>query len=201
MWAATKAKGLELGASVGGWFKDIMGIASPSKVFREFGLMLGLGLQKGIEDSAGAVKGAVDTLGTATKNSAFDTAKSVIGSMNTMFEGSKPLAIAQALINTWQGATEALKLPFPANIGAFAASVATGMRAVQSIKSTSKSGGGGAAASSAATQSAPTTSNVKTMSIGLSGDGVMSGVASGIKDQLGPMLNEAFENGWKPVFV
>jgi hypothetical protein len=67
-----------------------------------------------------------------------------------MFEGSKGIAAAQALVNTWAGATEALKLPFPANLAAFAKVAATGLAAVRSIQSArpgSAGGAGGGAAS------------------------------------------------------
>jgi hypothetical protein len=52
------------------------------------------------------------------------------------------LGIAQALINAWVGASEALKLPFPANMAAFASVLATGLNAVANIRRVSSSGGG-----------------------------------------------------------
>lgn len=54
----------------------------------------------------------------------------------------KGLSIAQALIAAYTGAAEALKLPFPANVAAFAGVLAKGLGAVASIKSVSTSGGG-----------------------------------------------------------
>jgi len=71
----------------------------------------------------------------------------------------KGLSIAQALIAAYTGAAEALKLPFPANIAAFAGVLAKGLGAVASIKSIKSGssgggapggGGGGGGASSAA---------------------------------------------------
>jgi hypothetical protein len=70
--------------------------------------------------------------------------------MGQLFKGSKVIAIAQALINAWQGATEALKLPFPSNLAAFASVLATGLGAVQSIKSTNPGSSTGAGAPAAA---------------------------------------------------
>lgn len=67
-----------------------------------------------------------------------------IGALSQLFNKSKPLAIASALVNTWQGMTEALKLPFPKNIAAAATTLATGMNAVRNIRSTSPGGGGSA---------------------------------------------------------
>ena len=62
------------------------------------------------------------------------------GKKNTAL--AKAFGIAQALINTYVGATEALKLPFPANIAAFAAVMAKGIAAVAQISSVNTSGGG-----------------------------------------------------------
>jgi hypothetical protein len=62
------------------------------------------------------------------------------GKKNTAL--AKAFGIAQALINTYTGATEALKLPFPANLAAFAAVMAKGLAAVAQISSVNTSGGG-----------------------------------------------------------
>ena len=59
---------------------------------------------------------------------------------------------AEALINTYVGASEALKLPFPANIAAAASIVSAGLGFVAAIKSGS---GGGASAPSGAAASVP----------------------------------------------
>ena len=63
---------------------------------------------------------------------------------------------AQALIATWTGAAEALKLPFPENLFAFAKVLATGFKAVEAIKGVNVNGGGatGAPGASAATPQA-----------------------------------------------
>lgn len=62
---------------------------------------------------------------------------------------TQALGVAQALINAYVGATEALKLPFPANLAAFAKVLATGLSAVASIRRVSTRGGGGATAGAA----------------------------------------------------
>lgn len=71
----------------------------------------------------------------------------------------KGLSIAQALIAAYTGAAEALKLPYPANIAAFANVLAQGLGAVASIRSVGRGstgggapvgGGGGAGAAAAA---------------------------------------------------
>lgn len=55
---------------------------------------------------------------------------------------AKAFGIAQALISTFQGAAEALKLPFPANLAAYASVLAQGMTAVASIRKVNENGGG-----------------------------------------------------------
>ncbi len=56
---------------------------------------------------------------------------------------AKVFGIAQALISTFQGAARALTLPYPANLAAYASTLAQGMSAVASIKGVSENGGGG----------------------------------------------------------
>jgi len=55
---------------------------------------------------------------------------------------AKVFGIAQALISTFQGAARALTLPFPANLAAYATTLAQGLSAVSAIKGVSDSGGG-----------------------------------------------------------
>ena len=59
---------------------------------------------------------------------------------------SKVFGAAQALISTFQGSAEALKLPFPANLVAAATVAAKGLSLVAAIKGVSKGGGGGGGA-------------------------------------------------------
>lgn len=78
-------------------------------------------------------------------------ASDFFGSMAQIFEMggkkttkiAKVFAIAQALISTFQGAAKALTLPFPANLAAYATTLAQGLSAVASIKSINENGGGG----------------------------------------------------------
>jgi hypothetical protein len=55
---------------------------------------------------------------------------------------SKILSAAQAFVNTLAGASEALRLPFPANLAAAAKVISTGLGFVAAIRGTSSSGGG-----------------------------------------------------------
>jgi len=58
---------------------------------------------------------------------------------------AKVFGAAQALISAYQGAAEALKLPFPANIAAAATVLAKGIGFVNAIRSVNSGGGGGGA--------------------------------------------------------
>jgi hypothetical protein len=59
------------------------------------------------------------------------------------FEAAKKIRIAEAVINTFAGATNALRLPFPKNLAALAKVIATGKKQIQTIKSATPGGGGG----------------------------------------------------------
>lgn len=64
--------------------------------------------------------------------------------LTTLFSDSKPIAIAAALMSTYQGAANALAtVPYPANIAAAATVVASGIAQVNNIRSTNVGGGGG----------------------------------------------------------
>jgi uncharacterized membrane protein YphA (DoxX/SURF4 family) len=123
-------------------------INSPSRVFQRIGKFIGQGLAGGISDSQAMVATAVGTLGTAAEQSTSQMVSGVLGSLGALFNGSKKFAAAQALVNAWAGASEALKLPFPANLAAFAKVLATGLGAVKNINSAKPgaTGGGGSAA-------------------------------------------------------
>jgi hypothetical protein len=187
-------------SSIGNRFKGALGIESPSKVFHEFGMNIGEGLRNGINDSFGMVRSAVQGLGDVVTSGAFDMAKGVVDAMGQMFQGSKPIAAAQALINTFQGITEALKLPFPASLAAAARVAAQGFAAVRGIQSArpGSSGGasagaaGGSGASGGSTQQqaqAPTT----TFQFTLQNDSF--GFGENFARQLVDQLNEASRNG------
>jgi len=98
--------------------------------------------KKHADDLAKIRQETMDTTLSKTANM-FGSLYSMMGSFgkkNTAL--AKAFGIAQALINTYTGATEALKLPFPANLAAFAAVMAKGLAAVAQISSVNTSGGG-----------------------------------------------------------
>lgn len=75
---------------------------------------------------------------------------------------AKMFGIAQALISTFQGAAKALTLPFPANLAAYATTLAQGMSAVAAIRGVSESGsnsGSSSGSSSGSTSSSASTSS------------------------------------------
>lgn len=63
--------------------------------------------------------------------------------LGSLFEENKGVAIASAIINTLEGITAALKLPFPLNWAQGAAVAAAGFAQVAKIRSTTKSSSGG----------------------------------------------------------
>ena len=184
-------------SSIGSAFRERLGIQSPSTVFHEFGMNIGEGLRNGIQDSFGMVRSAVQGLGDQVTSGAFDMASGVVDAMGQMFQGSKPIAAAQALINTFQGITEALKLPFPASLAAAARVAAQGFAAVRGIQSARPGSGaisggaaaGGASATTSAQQQAPTT----TFQFTLQNDPL--GFGEQFARQMIEQLNEAQRNG------
>lgn len=81
-----------------------------------------------------------------------------IGALTALFGESKALAIAQALINTYEGITAGVKLGYPAAIPAVAFAAATGFAAVRNILKTNKGSGGAGDSSSTSTATPVTTS-------------------------------------------
>jgi uncharacterized protein YjgD (DUF1641 family) len=80
-----------------------------------------------------------------------DAASAISGALAMVFEKNKGVAIANALVNTYQAVTKALasNVGYPMNFALAAAAAAQGFAAVRSIQSTSKSSGGGGAAPAA----------------------------------------------------
>ena len=118
------------------------------------------------------------------------------------FKLAKVAGAAQALISTFQGAAEALKLPFPANLSAAAAVTAKGLGLVAAIKGVSSSGtsgggGGGAGAAAAAPVAAQSPLNVRLSGLG-AGDSITGGQLSSLFDRL---QNEAGDRGLQVSFA
>jgi uncharacterized membrane protein YphA (DoxX/SURF4 family) len=195
-WESVKASIAEKIDWLPNWVKDRLGIASPSRVFMEIGENIGQGMAIGIENSFGLVQSAVQGLGQQVTNGAFDMANGVVAAMGQMFEGSKPIAAAQALINTFQGISEALKLPFPGNLFAAARVAAQGFAAVRGIQSArpgsavgsaAAAGGGGSAPAQSQMQQMPT----QTLRFDFGGQNTMG------MEQMVNLLNDAYDRGYR----
>jgi TP901 family phage tail tape measure protein len=123
-------------------------------------------------------------------NAYASAAAGIASDLGKVFEGNKAVAIATALINTYQAVTNAwANVPWPLNIAAAAAALAAGMTQVANIKKTSKgsssgsgdSGGGGGGGGS----SGPTAAPQQLMVQGISADHFYKGDAvRGLADTL-----------------
>lgn len=108
--------------------KDLFSIRSPSRVFMEFGANIMQGFQNGLESGTSGALGVLDTLQSGMQSA-----------MGQIFENNKAFAIAEAIVNTYKGITQALgSAPFPANLAAAATVAAQGFAAVQQIQNTNK---------------------------------------------------------------
>lgn len=121
-------------------------------------------------------------------NSYADGAASIARDLGKVFEGNKAVAIATALINTFQSVTNAwANVPWPLNIAAAAAALAAGMAQVANIRKTTAKGGGSAGAGSSGgggSGGGMTQVPQQLMVQGLSRDEFFSGA------QLGPLINQ-----------
>lgn len=82
-------------------------------------------------------------------------ASKIMGNLQSVFAESKGFAIAQALVNTYEAVTAALKGPPgpPWSYAIAASALAAGMAQVSSIRSTNKGGGGGGGSASSVSSS------------------------------------------------
>lgn len=154
-WEELKARIYELGLLLPEWMREMLDIRSPSRVFEEIGGFIGEGLANGISQSQSMVSQAVQVLGNSAVSATQNMASQVMGVLGEMFQGNKKIAAAQALVNAWAGATEALKMPFPKNLLAFGKVLATGMNAVRNIKGATIGGGGATGAAGGSAVAAP----------------------------------------------
>ncbi|MGQ4273391.1 phage tail length tape measure family protein [Terrihabitans sp. B22-R8] len=107
-------------------------------------------------------------------------ASDAVGILGQLFENNKAVAIAEAIVSTYQGVAKALSYyPPPISYAMAAGQLALGMKQVASIRSTTKNsksasgsvGGGGSAGAGSATPAAPAPEEPKQMTtIVLKGD-------------------------------
>lgn len=176
--------------------REVFQVNSPSKVFAQIGAWLGQGLADGIGSSTGVVADAIGKTAKIATDATQSMASRILSTMGELFRGSKAIAIAQALVNTWEGATQALKLPWPENLLAFGKTLATGLQAVRNIRGTnvgSGSGGGAASGSAGGGAEAAPPQMVQTFNFSVQNDPF--GIGEGIVRQLSAALNNASRSG------
>jgi hypothetical protein len=150
-WEGLMQKAYEMASALPMWVKEMLGIHSPSTVFAEIGTNIVQGLAQGIGDSAGLVAGAIQGVSKEAEGAGVAMTSNLLGSMKTLFKGSKEVAILEAIINTIAGATRAFKdHPFPLSAAVAATVMASGFANVAAIQSTGPGGGGGGRGGAAA---------------------------------------------------
>jgi hypothetical protein len=109
---------------------------------------------------------------------------------------AKVFGAAEALISTYAGAANALKLPFPQNLAAAAAIIAKGIGFVNAIKSVNDNGfgGGGAGSTGAASSAASSAASAppqptQTVAINLQGDTFSRASVEGLLEQIQSQLD------------
>ncbi len=175
--------------------RDTLGIQSPSRVFYDIGSYISEGMAAGISDSSAMVQAAVDTMGIGASTSAQGTVDDILGSLGQLFSGSKAWSMALAAVNIGRGLSEALALPFPASIAAFARVLAMGKQAMSTIKGASKGSGNIGGGASGAAQAAPAPSPLEVRMSGLNPGDLYSGAAVG--KLLDSLSREAGDRGFK----
>ena len=196
-WEAVKASITEKIDWLPAWVKERLGIASPSRVFAEIGENIGQGMAAGINSSFGLVRAATADMSDAAVGGALEMASGVVGAMGQMFEGSKPIAIAQALIDTYQGVTKALAQGGFRGIARAAAVAAKGFAAVRSIQATRPGSGGpaaiggGSAGGTTATAAQVPQAPTQTLRFDFGGQNTMG------MEQIVGLLNDAYDRGYR----
>lgn len=82
------------------------------------------------------------------KDNNISLVKDGLSALGELFEGSKAIAIAQALVNTYEGISAGVALGYPAAIPAVAFAALSGFAAVRNILKTNKNSSGGDSGSS-----------------------------------------------------
>lgn len=151
--------------------------------------------------AAGAISatafGNASMMAAANMSNAYASAASAVsGALTQVFEKNKGVAIANALINTYQAFTAALTNPPgpPFSYAQAAAALASGFAQVQNIRSTQASGGGGSNAVSSSGGSAPAAA-AQNRSISISGIDRASLYSGAGLTELIENLNDAVGNG------
>ena len=119
-------------------------------------------------------------------------ASDIAGSLSQVFSKSKGVAIAQAIINSFQAATNALAhAPWPLNYAAAAAALAAGFAQVANIKKTTEhsSGGGSSSVGASSAQVAPAAPQ-QSVSISLQGQSFGRDQVRGLIEQINGAISD-----------
>jgi hypothetical protein len=109
-----------------------------------------LRLEEEYQDRLSKIKKTGEETNTSIVLGASEQVLSAIGQNNDKaLKAAKIFGAAKALINTYEGASEALKLPFPGNLAAAASIISSGIGFVNAIKSGGSAGGAGTGAAAA----------------------------------------------------
>jgi hypothetical protein len=199
-WEELKARIVELAMQLPEWIRGPLGIESPSRVFAEIGGFIGQGLAEGIAASTDAVRSSIANISGQAVGEADGMVTGILGAASQLFAGSKKIALAQAAVNVAQGITEALKLPFPANLAAAAKVAVAGAAQLAQIRSANPGSGavaGGTAGASGGAAAAPRVAQPQPVT-----EIVFGGTSSFerafwemVKPQLVPVLNQAVRDG------
>jgi len=103
-----------------------------------------------------ATKKIDDQVKAAKRATNLGMVKDSLAAASAIFGENKAVAVAMALVNTYEGISAGVKLGYPAAIPAVAAAAATGFAAVKNILKTDKSGGGSGGSSSSASSNTST---------------------------------------------
>lgn len=126
-------------------------LQTPNERLIEQQNQLRLAYEKG-KITAGQLANAQVAAAAVAQNAYANVASSILGSLEQVFGQSKGIAIAQALVNSYQAFTNALaNIPPPLNVPAAAAALAAGLAQVANIRKTTKTSGGAAPAAAPAT--------------------------------------------------
>jgi hypothetical protein len=122
-------------------------------------------------------------------------AANIASSLTQVFSKSKGVAIASAIINSFQAASNALaQVPYPLNFAAAAAALAAGFVQVQNIRKTTEGGGGGGgSAASAPAATAPTQAPQQLRVEGINPNSLFTG--SAVKSLADALLNFQRDGG------
>lgn len=126
---------------------------TPMEKFIEKQMQINALLVQGAIDSTTASR-AMQKAAMVVSNAYASAAAGIATDLGKVFEGNKAVAIATALINTYQAVTNAwANVPYPLNIAAAAAALAAGMTQVANIRKTTKGSSSGSSDSGGSSSS------------------------------------------------